>query len=66
MVDSARPLPVVPHHSPEPVSLACAATACTYNEEEHCEADEVSVQVTEQGPVCGTFESRDGDGRMLA
>ena len=51
MTDSARPLPVVPHTQPEAVSLACAATACTHNEEEHCEADEVSVQVTEQGPV---------------
>lgn len=62
----SRPLPVVPHHSPEPVALACAATACTHNDEEHCYAEHVEVQATEQGPVCGTFESREGDGRMLA
>jgi hypothetical protein len=29
-------------------------------------ADEVSVVVTETGPVCGTFESELDDNRMLA
>lgn len=66
MTESSRPLPVVPHTQPEPVALACAATACTHNDEEHCHADEVSVVVTDTGPICGTFESEDGDGRMLA
>lgn len=55
-----RALPVVPQSSPEPVPLACAATACTYNEEELCEADAVSIEVTSEGPVCGTFESQNG------
>jgi hypothetical protein len=66
MTDKARPLPVVPHSRPEPVALACAATACTHNDEEHCHAEEVSVVVTETGPVCGTFESENDDNRMLA
>ncbi len=66
MTESSRPLPVVPHNEPEPVSLACAATACTYNDEEHCHAEKVEVVASDRGPICGTFQSGSDDGRMLA
>jgi hypothetical protein len=48
------------------VALACAATACTHNDDEPCHADEVSLVVTETGPVCGTFDSELDDNRMPA